>query len=72
MKKFLVDTAERVVATYLETLVGLLIVAGPLNLDAFEVAAVSALPAAAAVLKACLASRFGAKDSAALLPEVYN
>lgn len=72
MKKFLIQTAERAVSTYVEALLALIVVAGPLNLDKFEVAAVSALPAAFAVIKAALASRFGAKDSPALLPESYS
>jgi hypothetical protein len=68
MKKFLIDTAERALSTYVEAVLALVVVSGPLNLDTFEVALVSALPAAFAVIKAALASRFGRKGSAALLP----
>ena len=68
MKKFLIDTAERAVATYVEVVIGLLIVAGPLDLDKIEVSLVAAIPAALAVVKAALASRVGSKGTAALLP----
>jgi hypothetical protein len=72
MKKFLLDTAERAVATYVEVVIGLLLVSGPLDLDKVEVALVGAIPAALAVVKAALASRLGRKGSAALLPEVLD
>lgn len=67
MRKFLIDTAERVVATYVEVVIGLLLVAGPLDLDKVEVALVAAIPAALAVVKAAIASRLGRSDSAALV-----
>lgn len=67
MSKFLKDTAERATATYVEVVIGLLLVAGPLDLDKIEVALVAAIPAALAVVKAALASRVGAKDSASLV-----
>lgn len=68
MSKFLLGTAERAIATYVEAFLGLLIVAGPLNLEAVEVALVAALPAALAVVKAAIASRLGTKGSPSLLP----
>lgn len=68
MKKYLIDVAERTVWTYIETLVGLLAVSGPLNLSAIEAAAVAALPAAAAIVKGAIAGQFGVKGSAAALP----
>lgn len=72
MRRWLADTAERTVATYLQVFVGLLIAAGigTPHVDTLSVAmtaAVSAIPAALAVLKAALASRFGAADSASLV-----
>lgn len=69
MKKFLVDTAERAVATYVEVVIGLLLVAGPLDLDKVEVALVAALPAALSVVKSAIASRYGARGDAAMLPK---
>lgn len=72
MKKFLIDTAERAIATYVEVVLGLVIVAGPLDLDKIEVALVAALPAALAVIKAALASRVGAKGTASLLPDLLD
>jgi hypothetical protein len=68
MKQFLFATLERAVSTYVEAVLALVVVSGPLNLDTVEVALVSALPAAFAVIKAALASRVGRKGSAALLP----
>lgn len=67
MKRFLIDTAERAVATYVEVVIGLLLVAGQLDLDKIEVALVAAIPAALAVVKAAIASRLGSSDSAALV-----
>ena len=67
MRRFLIDTAERAVATYVEVVIGLLLVAGPLNLDKVEVALVAAIPAGLAVVKAAIASRLGHSDSAALV-----
>lgn len=68
MKKFIAGTAERAIATYVEVVIGLLIVAGPLNLDKVEVALVAALPAALSVVKSAIASRLGTKGSPSLLP----
>lgn len=70
MKIFLVDLAERAVATYIETLIGLLLLANVLDVSALKVAAVSALPAALAVLKGGVASRFGTLGSASAAPDV--
>ena len=72
MKKFVVDVVERAVWTYLESLIGLIAVSGPLNLSTVEAAAVAALPAAIAVVKGAIAGSFGAKGSAALLPEALD
>lgn len=67
-KNFFTDLAERTAATYAEVVIGLLLVAGPLNLDKVEVALVAAIPAALAVVKAAIASRLGEKNTASLLP----
>ncbi len=68
-KTFLRDLTERVVFTYVEVFIGLLLVAGPLDIDAIEVALVAAIPAALAVVKGALASQVGKRGTAALLPE---
>lgn len=65
-KKYLVDLAERVGATYAETFIGLLLLAHTLGLDALKTAAVAAVPAALAVLKGALAKFLGDKNSAGL------
>lgn len=67
MRKFLIDTAERAVATYVEVVIGLLLVAGPLDLDKVEVALVGAIPAALSVIKSAIASRLGNKGDASLV-----
>lgn len=76
--KLVVDLLERTVFTWLEAFVGLLAVANVFDttqaghligvLSAVQVAAVSALPAALAVLKGGLAALGGNRDSAAALP----
>lgn len=67
-RKFFTDLLERTVATYVEVVIGLLLVAGPLDLDKIEVSLVAAIPAALAVVKSALASRVGNKGDASLLP----
>jgi hypothetical protein len=72
-KQFWIDAAERVVATYLEVFLGLVIASafvdsGKLNMGAVTAAAVSALPAALALVKSMIASRIGDKETAAALP----
>ncbi len=67
MRKFLIDTAERAIATYVEVVIGLLLVAGPLDLEKVEVALVAAIPAALSVIKSALASRIGEKNTASLV-----
>lgn len=68
-KTFLLDAAERVFWTYVQALLGLLLVSGVTSLDALQSAAVAAIPAALAALKAIVATRFGDPDSAALGPQ---
>lgn len=71
MSKFVRDFFERVVMTYLEVFVGLLL-AGWADLavvgamSTFEKAAVAAVPAALAALKALIAKYRGDPDSASL------
>lgn len=64
MGSWLRDTAERVVATYVEVLIGLLIVADAIDISVAKAAAVAALPAALAVLKAAIATRFDTNSPA--------
>lgn len=65
-KRFVVDLVERVVATYVETFVGLLMVSGVTNLSTARTAAVAALPTALAVVKGAAAKFVGSRDSASL------
>lgn len=71
MKRWMLDTLERTVATYVQSLLGLVIASPMMNLDLSTVRAlaVAALPAALAVLKAALASRVRALSPASLMPE---
>lgn len=72
------DILERAAATWLEGFLGLLIVANVWSstqsgallgvLQAVQIAAVAAVPAALSVIKGGLASFLGKKDTAAALP----
>lgn len=72
-RKYLIDLAERVGATYVETLVGLLVVGwgdfGAVSdfLDLGTSAAVAAVPAALAVLKGGLARLRGDRENPSLV-----
>lgn len=66
-KKFVLDLVERACWTYVQSFLGLLMVSGPLDLDAVRLALVAALPAALAVIKGAGARLVGDKDSAATL-----
>lgn len=72
-RKYLIDLAERVAATYVETLIGLLIVGwgdfGAVSdfLDLGTSAAIAAAPAALAVLKGGLARFRGDKENPSLV-----
>lgn len=60
MSKWIRDMLERTVATYVEAFVGFLLASemvDGISLGVVELAAVSALPAALAVVKAALVSR---------------
>lgn len=71
---FLRDLAERVIATYVEVFLGLVIVSGFSNgvvdVSALQAAAVSALPAALVVIKSWAARYRGDPDSASLSKDV--
>ncbi len=63
------DIAERTVATYLETFLGLLLASTTvLDLGVLKVAAIAAIPAALAVVKGGLAALLGPTGDASLLP----
>ena len=64
MREWLRDTAERVISTYVQVLIGLLIVADAIDITVAKAAAVAALPAALAVLKAAVATRFDTNSPA--------
>lgn len=67
-RTFLLDAAERVFWTYVQALLGLLLVSGVTSLSAVQTAAVAAIPAALSALKALIASRVGDPQTAALTP----
>jgi hypothetical protein len=67
------DLAERVLATFVATLAGVLVAAGPadmFNLDFWEGAFAAALAAAGSLLKGVLARVVGDKNSASAAPGV--
>ncbi len=63
----LVDLAERVVATYIQSFLGLLLVADAIDIGAVKAALVAAAPAALAVVKGVLAKRLGDPESASVV-----
>ncbi|MEU7137241.1 holin [Streptomyces sp. NPDC046261] len=70
MRKVLVDIAERTLAAYVTTFLGLLIADGfdLTDVSAIKAAAIASLPAALSVIKGAIGSRFGEKGTAAWLP----
>jgi hypothetical protein len=68
MPKYLIDLAERTGATYLEAVIGLLLVGPITGLSVVQAAAVAGIPAGLAVVKGALAAFLGRPDTAALLP----
>jgi uncharacterized membrane protein len=63
------DLAERAIATYVQSLLGLLIVSGITDLAAVQSAAVAAIPAALSVIKSAIAERIpGTVSPASLAP----
>jgi hypothetical protein len=69
MTTWLKDALERVLSTYVQAFLGLLVAVPAADLDwsVAETAAIAALPAAAAVLKAILAAAFPGTVSPASL-----
>ncbi|MGW1074065.1 holin [Streptomyces sp. NPDC002537] len=69
-KKLLVDIAERTLAAYVTTFIGLIIADGfdLTSVSALKAAAIASLPAALSVIKGAIGSRFGDSGSAAWLP----
>jgi hypothetical protein len=63
-REFILDAAERVVSTYVQVFLGLLIASGVTGWDAVTAALVAAIPAGLSALKAVIASRFGDPDTA--------
>ena len=55
---FLRDLAERAIATFVQTFLGLLIVSGVTDLAAVQSAAVAAIPAVLSVVKSILAEKY--------------
>jgi hypothetical protein len=64
MSPFFRDALERVLATYAQVFLGLLITSGVTDLSAVQAAALAAIPAALSALKAVIAKRFGDPDTA--------
>ena len=69
MRQWLIDTAERVAFTFLETFLALVLASGTdwLDLSALRSAGIGALAAALAVVKAAIASRTSSAVSPASL-----
>ena len=65
---FIRDLIERAIATYIQTLLGLLIVSGVTDLAVVQTAAIAAIPAALSVVKSALAEKYapGAVSPASL------
>lgn len=68
--KFFLDLLERAVFTYVETLLGLLIVVGTDTLDVSKAkaAAIAAIPAGLSVIKSGLSAMIGTPGTASALP----
>jgi uncharacterized membrane protein len=67
-KAFLIDLAERAVATYIQALIGFLVAgATEVNASGLQAAALAAIPAALSVAKSLIASQVGDPASASLV-----
>lgn len=62
-KNFLADLAERAIATYIQVLIGLLIVSGVTDFTAVKAAAIAAIPAALSVVKSVIADHYKPEDT---------
>jgi uncharacterized membrane protein len=69
-RPFLRDLAERAIATYVQVLIGLLMVSGVTDLSVVKTAAIAAIPAALSVVKSAIAERYapGTLSPASLAP----
>lgn len=71
MPQALADVAERTIATYLQSVLGLMAASGTtdlVSLSAWQAAAVSAIPAALSALKSTLGTVLGRRGTASWLP----
>lgn len=71
MPQALADVAERTIATYLQSVLGLMAAASTtdlVSLSAWQAAAVSAIPAALSALKSTLGTVLGRPGTASWLP----
>ena len=71
MPQALADVAERTLATYLQSLLGLMAASSTtdmVSLSAWQAAAVAAIPAAFAALKSTLGTALGRPGTASWLP----
>lgn len=66
---FLLDAAERVFWTFVETFTATLIMAGALEMSTVKAAALAGIASVLAVVKALAASQVGQKGTAATLPD---
>lgn len=67
-REFLVDAAERIVATFVEAFIGLLLASESsiIAVSTWQAAAVAAIPAVLSAAKAIIARHFGDPESASL------
>ncbi|GGR19655.1 holin [Streptomyces netropsis] len=70
MRKLIADIAERTLAAYVTTFLGLLLADGfdLTDISALKAAAIASIPAALSVIKGAIGVRLGDKSSAAWLP----
>lgn len=69
-KQFVIDAVERVVVTFIEAVVGVLILSGTLDLSTGKKALTAGVIAALSAVKALGAKFIGNKDSASLVSAV--
>lgn len=72
-KTWMLDTVERVLATFAESAIGIWVLAGPANVFSLSTAhgaAAAGLISALVVVKSAVAAGIGNKDSASLVPSV--
>lgn len=62
-KTFLADLAERAFWTYVQTLLGLLIVSGVTDFSVVATAAVAAIPATLSVIKSIIADKYKPEET---------